>query len=202
MTLNDAEREEYNELLVKAQELTGVVFTSVKDSYKQMLDQLISRSIQIESTVHSDAPKTDAPESTVHSDESTVNSPEFENALFERTKVLADECTVLSEAKEKAEHECTVKSQRIQELEAALQNAFLEQEVVEIEVEKPLAPGPNDVYLQLEENHAMVLRTIAKNRATRLKMEIPITISQVVHEMIFNKGVLYNWHGEYWTGLK
>jgi len=107
---------------------------------------------------------------------------------------------VLSQNKEELEAECTAKSARIQELETALQQSFLEQEV--IEVDKPFTPGPNDVYLQLEENHAMVLRTIAKNRATRLKKEIPITISQVVHEMIFNKGVLYNWHGEYWTGLK
>lgn len=201
ITVNDAEREEFNELLVQAQELTGVIHTSIKDSYKHLLVELIARCRQTESTVQSEAKKTEEAESTVQSNESTVNSDEIEKLVSERTQQLSNECTEKSETIERLENENDLLAQQILTLNDALETAVGDQEVIEIEVEKPFTPGPNDVYLPLDDNHAVVLRTIAENRAKRLKIE-PKSISEIVKEIVFNRAILYNWHGEYWTGLK
>jgi len=135
------------------------------------------------------------------SSENMIEMAEFESALFEKTKELSDECNALSEAKTKLEVENTAKTDEIEALKSAL-SLYENMEIPEtIEIEKTIPLGENDVLLNLEENQMLVILEIAKNRARKLRLSEVPEMQQVIKEMVFNRGALYNWHEEYWTGL-
>lgn len=208
IALNDAEIEEMNELLVEAQELTGTLHTSIKDSYKQLLTTVISQCKQLSDTVKTNVStvQTEAANevdvvSTVQTADDTVKTEDFENALWERTKELTDEITVKTHEIETLKLDSTVKTNEIEALKSQLA-IYEEMEIPDtVEIDKPFTPGENDIYIPLDDNRAMILRTIAKNRAKRKKLETPQPISEIVQEIVFRKETLHNWSGGYWTGL-
>lgn len=200
IALNDAEIEEMNELLVQAQELTGTLHTSIKDSYKQLLNTVISQCKQIIDTVQTEAANEADAVSTVQTADDTVKTEDFENALWERTKELTDDITVKTQEIETLKVDSTVKTNEIEALKAQLA-IYEDMDIETIEIEKPFTPGENDIYIPLDDNHAMILRAIAQNRARRKKLDTPQPISQIVKEIVFKKETLHNWSGAYWTGL-
>lgn len=202
IALNDAEIEEMNELLVQAQELTGTLHTSIKDSYKQLLTTVISQCKQMIDTVKTEAANETDVVSTVQTADDTVKTEDFENALWERTKELTDEITVKTHEIETLKLDSTVKTNEIEALKSQLA-IYEEMEIPDtVEIDKPFTPGENDVFIPLDDNHATILRTISQNRAKKLRLDQPQPISQIVKEIVFRKETLYNWGGGYWTGLK
>jgi hypothetical protein len=137
---------------------------------------------------------------TAPSIENMVHSDEIEIIVFERTKELSDECNAKTQEIETLKVDSTVKTQEIESLKAQLA-IYEDMDIETIEIEKPFTPGENDIYIPLDDNHAMILRTIAQNRAKRKKLETPQPISDIVQEIVFRKETLHNWSGGYWTGL-
>jgi hypothetical protein len=83
--------------------------------------------------------------------------------------------------------------------EITIEKEIVEKEIEKIvEVEKEL--DENQVLLTLDENQLEVAKAIAQNRATKLGIENQ-TLDQVFIQSFFNKGNLFNWSGNFYTGL-
>jgi len=68
-----------------------------------------------------------------------------------------------------------------------------------VEIERELAK--NEFLLQLEEPQATLLEKIARWRYQTKRDPQRLQIPQLIRRMIFNKGTLFNWHGEFDTGI-
>jgi hypothetical protein len=48
----------------------------------------------------------------------------------------------------------------------------------------------------------VVLAEIISRRQRKYKFEVAPTTSDIVRQIVFSKPTLFNWHGEYYTGLE
>jgi hypothetical protein len=68
------------------------------------------------------------------------------------------------------------------------------------EVERPLAE--NEMILPVSAAEKVVLAEIISRRQRKYKFEVAPTTSDIVRQIVFSKPTLFNWHGEYYTGLE
>ncbi len=184
ITLNDSEREVINERIVAYQEKTGIVYSSVKELFSALLSEGLSTESKQEPTPTLEP----VPEITENTEENNVNIDEIKEALEQQIQVLTDENNTLSESNKT--------------LSLQLEEIQNNQEVEVIEVKKPFEPNATDVYLQLPEQKASILQTIADNRHRKGYDKELLSISGIAERLIFNRATLYNWGGEMHTGLK
>lgn len=121
--------------------------------------------------------------------ENMVTLADLESALFERTKELSDECNA--------------KTQEIEALKDQLR-VFEDMEVpetVEIVKYRERELSEYELLMGFSEKQMYVLKLIASNRAKRLRLRQPEDLDEIVRQMVFNRGALFNWHEEYYTGL-
>jgi hypothetical protein len=183
ITLNDSERDVINERIVAYQEKTGIVYSSVKELFSALLSDVLSS----ESNPTPIPDHEPIPEITENTEEITVNVDDTKSEYDQQIQELSSEIVSLKD------ENATLKA----EIEEIQNN----QEVEVIEVEKPFEPNPTDVYLQLPTEKANLLQTIAENRLRKGKDKELLTVSGVAERLIFNRGTLYNWGGEMYTGL-
>jgi hypothetical protein len=194
VNIHKIEIEQINERLATIQDFHPIEAVTGRELFMSMIAILEKQALS------GISPEATAP-APAASSENMIEMAEFESALFEKTKELSDECNALSEAKTKLEVENTAKTDEIEALKSAL-SLYENMEIPEtIEIEKTIPLGENDVLLNLEENQMLVILEIAKNRARKLRLSEVPEMQQVIKEMVFNRGALYNWHEEYWTGL-
>jgi hypothetical protein len=73
-----------------------------------------------------------------------------------------------------------------------------EPETITIEVERKLTE--NEVLIELNEDQLIVAKQIAENRAEKEGKDAD-ELNVLFLKSFFNKGNLYNWHGNFYTGL-
>ena len=96
--------------------------------------------------------------------------------------------------------EIQAKDAKIQELEQQLETLnSIDLEVSEIRL--PFNPATGNIYIELQETQQQIINTIANNRFTKGYDTTLKSTSQIAELLIFNKGTLYNWGGEVFTGL-
>lgn len=85
-----------------------------------------------------------------------------------------------------------------------LNDLALNQEVITVEktVEKQFEPAPNQILLTLANWKIEVLNQISKNRFEAGKDKELSSIIETTDKLAFNRGNLFNWSGEFYTGLK
>jgi hypothetical protein len=194
VNIHKSEIEQINERLATIQSFHRLDASTGRELFMSMIAILEKQALS------GISPEATAP-APAASSENMIEMAEFESALFERTKELSEKFDALLETSIKFEAENTAKTDEIESLKSTL-SLYENMEIPEtIEVEKTIPLGDNDVLLNLEKNQVLVIREIAKNRARKLRLaEVP-AIDQIIKEMVFNRGALFNWHEEYWTGL-
>lgn len=77
-------------------------------------------------------------------------------------------------------------------------------EVVEVEVEKLVTAElpAHSVLLKISESQNYILKTVAERRFQRAFDSELQTVEQTAISMLFNKSALFNWGGEFATGLQ
>lgn len=174
------ELDEINKKLQTIQDFHGINPGTGRDLFMSMLSVLEKQALS------GDAPiaKTDEQAPSL---ENMVTLADLESALFERTKDLSDECNA--------------KTQEIEVLKDQLK-VYENMEVPEtIELYKDRELTENELLLELSEKQTYVLKLIASNRAKRLRLHQAEALDEIVKQMVFNRGALFNWHEEYYTGL-
>lgn len=107
------------------------------------------------------------------------------NTIFERNLDLKEQVSACNE--------------EINSLRA--ENEELKNIDLEIPEATPFTPDPQDIYIQLSQDQRTILTTIANNRFNKQKDPKLLSHSELAQMMVFNRGNLYNWHGEIYTGL-
>lgn len=85
-------------------------------------------------------------------------------------------------------------------LNIAMQEPKIKEIEVEKEVEKPLTE--HQVLLDLSAQEHLVLGEIARRRFQAGRVERLLEPSETIRKIVFSKAVLFNWAGEYWTGIE
>lgn len=180
VNINRDELDEINKKLQTIQDFHGINPGTARELFMSMLSVLEKQAL----SGIAPAAKTDE---QAPSHENMVHSDEIDNLVFERTKELSDECNA--------------KTQEIEVLKDQLK-VYENMEVPEtIELYKDRELTENELLLELSEKQTYVLKLIASNRAKRLRLQQPEALDEIVKQMVFNRGALFNWHEEYYTGL-
>lgn len=87
-------------------------------------------------------------------------------------------------------------------IESLLQEVRTEPEIIEKEITKEVkAPlKENEILIELSDDECLIVDAIAENRAKKLKNE-PVTRAEMVHQLALTKSTVFNWSGEFYTGL-
>lgn len=123
------------------------------------------------------------------------NSDEIQNHSDE----LQLKCTELQAENNRLKAQIQESSVGYQETIAEFQNklaAFENQELVQNE--------SFDVAFNLQDNEKNIVQLVINNRFELLKQKgnsVPETPSELLHKAFFNRATLYNWSGEFYTGL-
>jgi hypothetical protein len=177
ITLNDEERNVINERITLYQEQRGIVFSSVKELFFDLLSQA-------NSTENKEVVKVDE----------TQNNEIISNLNEIIDKNVETIATLHSENEQLSTENKTLKEQFEE-----LQNS---QEIEVVEVAGSFKPNETDIYIPLTGEKTEVLKAISNNRLRKGYDKELLSVSQIAEKLIFNKGTLYNWAGEIYTGLK
>lgn len=119
---------------------------------------------------------------------------------YSESNNLAPELTAI----EIVNHALTSEPKTIEVEKIVEVDKIIEKEIEkEITVEKQLTE--NQFLLEINDNQMSVLKTINSNRMEQNKrrdIDVVETIPQTLLKAFFNKGNLYNWGGEFYTGLR
>lgn len=162
-----------NSILEKIQVNHGIVAPTMKDLFHEILKVALN-SLENPSS---------------NSDISTEQIQEFQEKF---TEVVAIN-TQLGE-------EIQAKDAEIQELKQELE-MFNSIDLEVNEIRLPFNPATGNVYIELQETQQQIINTIANNRFAKGYDTTLKSPSQIAELLIFNKGTLYNWGGEVYTGL-
>lgn len=190
--LNDAEKAIFNATAENLQTIGNTVFTNSK----QIVFALISRiseletsKIELENQINDLETELETLKTTPPPDESN----EFQKV--ENSEIKQELIAAIGYEETPSDDE--LYSDLLEIITTSLEPAEPEKEIVEIE--RKLTD--NEFLLTLKAAQTEVLNTIARWRFMTQKDDHTNNIPELILRMLFNKGVLLNWHGQFDTGI-
>lgn len=173
LTYKNSEIDDVKAILQKIQEKHGIVAPTMKDLFHEILKITLN--------------SLENPNS--NSDISTEQIQEIQSKFGE----LNGHCTDLM-------NQVNEKDQEINRLQTLVdQFEQIDFEVKEINL--PFNPATGDIHIKLTETQEKIIDTIATNRHSKGYDLEKKSNSEIGEMLIFNKGTLFNWAGEVYTGL-
>lgn len=211
ITLNDKDREDINKLVIEYQEKKGIHFENIKELFASLLsDGLCLNSGEVKPMVtESDLPvQTNSEE--IKPEIYYTENPRQRTFEFDGHEHTFFECfapTVENYQKEVVRlriSDIKIVNELLQtrdELEQAKSDLDLINNYDADSVSIPTVNSPENIFIELNENKQLVLKTIAENRYNKGYENSVLSHSELAEKLIFNKATMYNYGGEFYTGL-